>query len=132
MSSRVDDIFSKEISTKLSLYKVELRLQQIEDSVQQTLGQLQSYNKNLFNKNKIENLSVNNTCVNKLDLLIPGLKKRKSKFYFSCSEYESDHKDSNIGRGDNNNDNKYPKEDDQKNSSKLNKIFQQKIQLQVI
>ncbi len=40
ISSRIDDIFFKENMAKTSLYKVEMRLQKLEDILCETLGQL--------------------------------------------------------------------------------------------
>ena len=51
ISSRIDDIFFKESMTKLSLYKVELRLQKLEECTVETLGLLNNLG-NLFHANK--------------------------------------------------------------------------------
>jgi hypothetical protein len=57
INSRIDDIFFKENITKSSLYKVELRLQKLEDLAFETMHQLNSLNKyfgntSISNKNK--------------------------------------------------------------------------------
>jgi hypothetical protein len=56
ISARLDDIFFKENVTKLSLYKVELRLQKLEELNYEAINQLSS----LYNLLRINNKSDNN------------------------------------------------------------------------
>jgi len=54
INSRIDDIFFKENITKSSLYKMELRLQKLEDIAFESMSQLSSLNK-LFGNNSNSN-----------------------------------------------------------------------------
>jgi hypothetical protein len=59
INSRIDDIFFKENITKSSLYKVELRLQKLEDLAFETMHQLNSLNK-FFGNSSSSNININN------------------------------------------------------------------------
>lgn len=67
INSRIDDIFFKENITKASLYKVELRLQKLEEISYETIRQLTQLNKRLCNSS----LEANATTGESFDWRIP-------------------------------------------------------------